>query len=232
VPLDKIEELARYLMNPGLGGTEVCKFLALHTFSSMSPTGVYVGKITDNGFIAPVAVYGEAAIMVASWGAFAIEDDFPLSEAVKRDEILLTTRRETLDRWSSVADREVIPTNASDVLVFPIVPFGVISMPINSRPVIDESFRLFVKTAGLMVHNYFCQRSEQNSSTKSKFKTPKDLTERQKTILSLMKKGLSNPEIADQIAFSESLVRQETMAIYSTLKIAGRRELLENSGEG
>jgi DNA-binding NarL/FixJ family response regulator len=42
-----------------------------------------------------------------------------------------------------------------------------------------------------------------------------------------MEKGFTNPAIAAEIGYSESLVRQETMAIYSLLDISGRKELLE-----
>jgi len=57
------------------------------------------------------------------------------------------------------------------------------------------------------------------------------LTGRQLTIKSLIEKGFTNPAIADQIGYSESLVRQETMAIYAMLGIAGRKALIANKTE-
>lgn len=54
----------------------------------------------------------------------------------------------------------------------------------------------------------------------------KDLTARQLRVLSLMAKGMTNGQIARVLAFSESTVRQETMAIYRTLQVKGRAEAI------
>ncbi len=53
-----------------------------------------------------------------------------------------------------------------------------------------------------------------------------DLTPRQRRVLSLMAKGMTNGQIARVLAFSESTVRQETMAIYRTLVVKGRAEAI------
>ena len=50
------------------------------------------------------------------------------------------------------------------------------------------------------------------------------LTDRQLDILKLMAEGKTNGSIARELAFSESTVRQETMAIYRSLGVAGREE--------
>ena len=53
------------------------------------------------------------------------------------------------------------------------------------------------------------------------------LTSRQWTILKSVRKGMTNPQIAEDLGFSESLVRHETMKIYSKLRISGRKELID-----
>lgn len=52
------------------------------------------------------------------------------------------------------------------------------------------------------------------------------LTARQLRVLSLMAKGMTNGQIARVLAFSESTIRQETMAIYRTLQVKGRAEAI------
>ena len=54
-----------------------------------------------------------------------------------------------------------------------------------------------------------------------------DLTARQLRVLSLMAKGMTNGQIARVLAFSESTVRQETMAIYRNLQVKGRAEAID-----
>ena len=55
----------------------------------------------------------------------------------------------------------------------------------------------------------------------------KPLTERQADILALIKKGMTNDEIAIEIGYSSSLVKQESMLIFSKLGISGRKDLPE-----
>lgn len=54
-----------------------------------------------------------------------------------------------------------------------------------------------------------------------------NLTARQLRVLSLMAKGMTNGQIARVLAFSESTVRQETMAIYRNLQVKGRAEAID-----
>lgn len=57
------------------------------------------------------------------------------------------------------------------------------------------------------------------------------LTPRQIRVLGLMAKGMTNGQIARVLAFSESTVRQETMAIYRVLQVKGRVEAVEVARE-
>lgn len=59
---------------------------------------------------------------------------------------------------------------------------------------------------------------------------PEQLTDRQVRILGLMAKGLTNSQISKRVGFSESTVRQETMAIYRYFGVGGRREAVRLAG--
>lgn len=56
---------------------------------------------------------------------------------------------------------------------------------------------------------------------------PKSLSARQQRVLELMAQGMTNGQIARALKFSESTVRQETMAIYRYLQVPGRVEAVE-----
>ena len=51
-----------------------------------------------------------------------------------------------------------------------------------------------------------------------------DLTEREKQVLALLAKGLSNPEIAHQLSISSSTAKHHVRAILSKLNAANRAE--------
>ena len=54
-----------------------------------------------------------------------------------------------------------------------------------------------------------------------------ELTARQREVLRYMAQGMTNGQIARVLKFSESTVRQETMAIYRTLQVRGRAEAVQ-----
>lgn len=58
-----------------------------------------------------------------------------------------------------------------------------------------------------------------------------ELTPRQREVLRHMSTGMTNGQIARILKFSESTVRQETMAIYRTLQVRGRAEAVQYAEE-
>lgn len=63
-----------------------------------------------------------------------------------------------------------------------------------------------------------------NSSTVPENESVIGLSERQLLILKLISEGRTNADIADVLGYSESLIRQETIKIYSFLDCSGRSE--------
>ena len=53
-----------------------------------------------------------------------------------------------------------------------------------------------------------------------------ELTQRQRSILDLIRQNKSNPEIGNQLGYSESLIRQETISIYRKMGVHGRKDLV------
>jgi DNA-binding CsgD family transcriptional regulator len=71
---------------------------------------------------------------------------------------------------------------------------------------------------------------QDGSALPSRRPVPGSLSDRQLRILGLMAKGLTNSQISKRVGFSESTVRQETMAIYRYFGVGGRREAVRLAG--
>ena len=71
---------------------------------------------------------------------------------------------------------------------------------------------------------------EEGAAHASRRPAPGTLSDRQLRILGLMAKGLTNSQISKRVGFSESTVRQETMAIYRYFGVGGRREAVRLAG--
>ena len=59
-----------------------------------------------------------------------------------------------------------------------------------------------------------------------------ELTPRQEVILAALSRGQTNSTIAEDLNYSESLIRQETIEIYRKMGISGRRDLLKEAKFG
>ena len=72
--------------------------------------------------------------------------------------------------------------------------------------------------------------ADEGAAHASRRPAPGNLSDRQLRILGLMAKGLTNSQISKRVGFSESTVRQETMAIYRYFGVGGRREAVRLAG--
>ena len=230
--LSEVEKLIRYVTNPGVSNADLCKFLALETFAQSKISAIYAAEITEDGYIAPVATFGIPAQVLESWGNVSLSIKAPICDAVKEDKVVLLKKKESLERYPILANYEAITQDWESYLVCPILPYGLIALTLDSTPKVDKQFELFLKTIGgiAFLHFYRSKSRGENGNNGHRDRSVKksgELTARQETIKDLMEKGLSNPKIAEQIGYSDSLVRQETMAIFSTLNVSGRKELIE-----
>ena len=65
-----------------------------------------------------------------------------------------------------------------------------------------------------------------NNNVKQKIDLPQvPLTDRQLVIAGLLERGFNNAQIGTEIGYSESLIRQETVAIYRKLQVTGRQAM-------
>jgi DNA-binding CsgD family transcriptional regulator len=110
-----------------------------------------------------------------------------------------------------------------------------VSIPINNQYFMQcgrysdmaEGDELFYQNLQSLMQIYFSKIGKVSLEIGDLFGKP--LTARQEKILELMREGLTNEDIATKIGYSPSLVKQETMLIFSKLGISGRKDLTNAS---
>jgi DNA-binding CsgD family transcriptional regulator len=234
VYLSTVQQLVRQLMTPEITTSEVCKYLVLNIFTTMKASAVYAGEITKDGFIAPVGSFGLPEKTITSWGNIPLTLKAPLTDAVKQDKIILLQREDTFEKYPALSGYEGIPEAWESYLVCPTLPHGLIALTLDSSPKLSRETEEFIRTISSLVslhHQKDKLKPRAKGDRESSRTSGKNgaLNGRQLLIKDLMEKGFSNPQIASEIGYSESLVRQETMAIFSILDISGRKELLERN---
>ncbi len=225
-------ELTGYLAGGDPSGEEIAKHLVLKSFADLSPSALYLAELTDDGYVTPIAGFGFDKAVIANWGKFPLTMQIPITEAVRNDVcILIDSPEELLKRYPIIGEMEDVSYEWASVLAIPMLPFGVAFAVLESVPTLDEELELYLRLVGLVVSLHLIRTK--NLRDIPEFRrgrnikpNGRDLTSRQKVILEMLSKGATNSEIATEIGYSESLIRQETIEIYRTLGVSGRKEII------
>ncbi len=236
--LQKLEEVSRYMVVNDSSADEVCRFLNFQVFNYLESRAIYFAELTNDGCLQPVGNFGFAKGVVDTWGAFPLTFDIPMTAAVRQDSLIHVKSSEDLyKKYPVMKQVEKIDHDWTSILAIPVHAFGVYTITSFKQPELDEVHERFLRTVGQLACVALMKQRLLNriGSRGARINAPTQkgqLTQRQEQIKKLILRGLTNTEIAQEIGYSDSLVRQETMAIYASLNVSGRKELLENSGGG
>jgi DNA-binding CsgD family transcriptional regulator len=235
--LKKLEEVSRFLVVNEASSDEVCRFLNFQVFNYLESRAIYFAELTNDGCLQPAGEFGFAKGAVESWGSFPLTVDIPMTAAVRQDKLIhVKSPDDMYKKFPVMKQIEKIDHDWASILAIPVHGFGVYTITSFKQPELDEVHERFLRTVGqlactaLIKHRLLHRMKSKGSKTFS-LTTSNRLTQRQDQIRKLILRGMTNVEIAQEIGYSDSLVRQETMAIYAALNVSGRKELLEISKE-
>jgi DNA-binding CsgD family transcriptional regulator len=232
--LQKVYELTGYLSDESKAPDEVAKFITLKTLINQKSAATYFAEVTLDAHLALVAGFGQEEFALPLRERIPLATKHPLADAAKNEEwIHIKSWEDFVRRYPDLNDSEHIMWKGNSILVWPILPFGVGFTALDSNCALDEEFDQFLKViSGMFYSHYIRYKSKFNQ--KKKLSSPishqsDSLSPRQNKIIEHLRQGRTNAEIASQLGYSESLIRQETVKIYRTLNITGRKELLEQN---
>ena len=219
IHLNKLLLITQFLANkPTL--SELTMFLSLNHCPSGEVSWIYFARLTKSRTVLIEASHGFELELGDPGNEFSIEINRPSGRAI-------------------IENRIIFESNTPDYyLRYPAIKH-ILSYPWKSQvsiPINDDYFmqcgrysnflaedELFYQNLQSLMQIYFSKIGKVSTEAGDLFGKP--LTKRQAEILELMKTGKTNYEIAVDIGFSTSLVKQETMLIFSKLGISGRKDL-------
>ena len=234
--LQKIEELSRFLAVRDSSKTDICKFLNFDLFSYLQCRALYFAQLSSDGSLYPDCHYGFKKDAVDNWGSFPLTFDMPITAAVKRNTCIAVNSPEQMYKaFPSMKSLKDLDHDWETIIAIPVHAYGVYSITTFQKVEVDADHERFLRTIGQLVTFAFSKcdlldQSKKKFAGNSLKSSREEMSPRQQMIHKLILKGFTNGQIGEEIGFSESLVRQETMAIYSILKVSGRKELLEKQG--
>jgi DNA-binding CsgD family transcriptional regulator len=225
--LSHIEELARFLTSGSNNAAALSKHLVEKALKSFNLISCYFYRADVDNKLRFAGGHNIPDVIIEKWPEFDINSELPLAECVRnRDIIWLTGRDEWESQYPNMKD---YPLN-QDLKTFINLPLQVEGHPIaclglSSRSEINRNAELssYLITVSGMVGLYAQNLPEFRGARKAGI-SRQVLSRRQNNILNLIREKLTNREIGDELGYSESTIRQETMRIYEILSVANRRE--------
>jgi DNA-binding CsgD family transcriptional regulator len=221
--------LCDYLAQSRRSLDELCEFLTVVTFSFLSPRALYIGEIASDGYIDLRSAFGFDEFSVARWSRIPMTVKIPLTESIAKNEcILVPNPKVFLKSYPDLKELGEIDTNWKTSLAVPIQRHGAFYLVLHGEPEMSSEFEHLLRSVGNLILIHLRELQPLHEKPAVKISTATKLTTRQTLIHNLLVHGYTNPEIAREIGYSESLVRQETITIYAFLGVSGRKELIRN----
>ena len=200
---------------------QLCQFLSINHCPSGEVSRVYFAKISKDQILTIEAMHGFEPENCFVGKEFPVEIGRPSGRAIIENQMIIEKNSpEYYVKYPAIRNQPLpYPWNSQ------------ISIPINNQYFMQcgryvdmtEEDELFYKNLQSLMQIYFSQIGKVSLEIGDLFGKP--LTARKEEILKMIKNGETNEAIADKIGYSASLVKQETMLIYSKLGISGRRDL-------
>jgi DNA-binding CsgD family transcriptional regulator len=237
--VDFLPDLIKFLAkNPDRAG--VCQFIALNWPGSDPIHRVALLEVEQDASVRVTGWFGFNSDVLEPFERTSLWDELPVSVAIREHRTLMFSDATALDREFPRLNGNGLQVGS--LVVTPIISagqaIGACSLiGDDGIPALDEHAEL-LQSVCLVLGLYLLSRSLKPEAAAQQLRAPRapaaehahvplHLSARQHTVLSYLEQRLTNRQIAARMGFSESTIRQETMAIYRFLDVAGRHEAVE-----
>jgi DNA-binding CsgD family transcriptional regulator len=226
----KISELSGFLSRSPRSYNEVAQFLSLRILDEYQPVCLYIAELIETGVLCPLGSFGYESKDIVNFQEVSLQEKTPMTLAVSSSQVVVVPNKvENLAKFTVLEVMESNP-NWSTLISVPAYPNGGFTF-LASIPFKDgDTDRLFLTAVGSLLGLYGQSIPPALVDAARLAKEQSDLegfplTQRQLVIAGKLERGHSNFEISQEIGFSESLIRQESVAIYEKLNVSGRKAM-------
>jgi DNA-binding CsgD family transcriptional regulator len=214
--------------NPDLN--EMCQFAVIRTFGSIGATSMFGAVLEPDGLIRPQGQFGFSQEVMKSWEVSSITDSTPTTDALKTNNIVWVGEKSEWEREYPHLTKYGLDMTANAYVTWPITVRGsymsVLGLCLNRSLAPTPGLISFMETIGGIIALQLSQSERTSTSSEEDRVTAlmNLFSRRQRDVMHLVSEGLTNPQIATELGFSESTIRQETMRIYEILGATGRAD--------
>ena len=236
--LEAVSGFITFLSGKELTLNEIMSHIVLVVLAPINAEALTLDQLNDKNQVENIGRWGMPQEMIRDYvDIYSFNDRYPSTNTLRFRTI---TYVDTLPDWGEdypLLSKLPYTTGAKSFITFPIEKAGtpVTALGVFSRELIHPNSEIesFLKAVGNVFSMYMYRSTveileELNSDDISNLQSLEifsdELTERQTVILRLISKDQTNHSIGEQLGYSESTVRQETIKIYAKLKCKGRIE--------
>jgi DNA-binding CsgD family transcriptional regulator len=226
----KILAFSDFLARPPKSYNDIAQFLVMNTFNAEGCLTIYIGELIETGVVCPLGGFGWEANEYGTLADLPIQSKFPITDAIRTNEVIVLKYDKNFETTYPLMTELKTSVNWISGVAIPVYPIGGMAFYSSQEIELTESMKVFFVAIGSLLGLYASRLPkalvEVALSTKQKIDLPPvPLSDRQLVIAGLLERGFNNSQIGSEIGYSESLIRQETVAIYRKLKVTGRQAM-------
>ena len=205
---------------------QMAQYLSENFCPSGEITGVTISTLRNNGKVVCNTAVGFLRNDLITGSEIDIKDDRPGSEAMRKLGILVLKSSDLKGRFSQFVLQEFM-TDFQTAIIMNVTPRRMYGFALQVDGEDYPGFNEYVDCVRSLLNFY--ENSENNEiqgQMREQIRPSMQLTQRQETILRMIKELKTNAAIANELGYSESLIRQETIIIYRKLGVSGRKDLV------
>lgn len=230
--MSSVSELVTFIQQENPDMDELCQFAVLRTFSFLDATAIFGARLDTDGTISPTGQFGFSPEVMKSWDKTHISDSFPTTDALKTNNIVWVADVADLEHDYPQLVGFKLELTTKTFVAWPITIAGsymsVLGLCLSRIESPTPELISFFETVGGLFALQLSKKGASGAITlNDKLIAQINLfTRRQRGIIHLMAEGLTNTQIGNELGFSESTIRQETMRIYEILGATGRADAI------
>jgi len=202
----------------------------MNTFSEENFLCIFIGELIETGVVCPLAGFGWNSEEYASISDIPIQEKFPITEAIRSNAVLVVHNNADYEAEYPLMSRFQFTGDWKSGIALPVYPIGGMAMFSSKELELTESMTVFFTAVGSLLGLYASRLPvalvEVAIDVKKKIDLPQvPLSDRQLVIADMLERGFNNAQIGLELGYSESLIRQETVAIYRKLQVTGRKAM-------
>ncbi|CAB5241269.1 unannotated protein [freshwater metagenome] len=229
----QISALVNFLASKPNNYDEIARFLTLHFPTELSASATYIVQLNKNGKLIQIGVFGIDQSKDSKYLEMDIHTATPLTSSLRNNDVEICHNTKKLYDEFPFIHPDDEPKHWQSHIAIPMHSFGGVGVLLETTIEKNDELLEFFRCIGVILACFISEMAGGNKPAESISISKSDedeetLTQRQQVIVEMIKKGFNNAEIAKELSFSESLVRQENVAIYRKLGIAGRKVLIDS----